>query len=44
MAPDIRARLRRLDFFLDPWPSLGAEWRKRLREEVRAAVATLPLC
>ena len=41
MKPLLRARLYRLDFFLDLWPWLDDEWRERLTEEVRAVVRLL---
>ena len=42
MGNALRARLRRLDLFLDPpWPYLNEERRERLVEEVRAVVVLL---
>lgn len=33
-----RDRLRRLGFFLAPWPWLNEEWRERLTEKLREVV------
>ncbi len=41
MDNQLRARLRRLDLFLELWPELSEEWRARLMEEASSVVLDL---